>query len=271
MTAHRADSRRSCPPCNTAGSPVFADAVRRNRYIGACYGSPGIGKTLSARIYAAADDFDRWTVERFTRQPDLPASLLASRTAMITPTVAITHRRLDELLDHRCSMLDHDIERSFNPDYDPEMSFPYWPHRTQLLIVDEADRLRTTGLEQVRDYFDRRDIGLILIGMPGFERQLARYPQLYSRIGFAHHYLPLDAKYIRPVLTEYWSRLGLVFNPEHEPDVEALMSIVRITGGNFRLIERLMSQIGRVLGINRLDAITPDVVEAARETLVVGG
>jgi len=48
------------------------------------------------------------------------------------------------------------------------------------------------------------------------------------------------------------------------------MSIARITGGNFRLIERLMSQIGRVLAINRLDAITPDVVAAARETLVVG-
>ncbi len=107
--------------------------------------------------------------------------------------------------------------------------------------------------------------------MPGFERQLARYPQLCSRIGFAHHYLPLDAKDLRPVLTEYWNRLGLVFDPEHEPDVEALMSVVRITGGNFRLIERLMSQIGRVLSINRLDAITLDVVEAAGETLVVGG
>ena len=130
--------------------------------------------------------------------------------------------------------------------------------------------MKTAGLEQVRDYFDRRDIGLILIGMPGFERQLARYPQLDSRIGFAHHYLPWDAKDLPPVLTEYWYRLGLVFNPEHEPDVEALMSIVRITGGNFRLIERLMSQIGRVLDINTLDAITPDVVQAARETLVVG-
>ncbi len=42
------------------------------------------------------------------------------------------------------------------------------------------------------------------------------------------------------------------------------------TGGNFRLIERLMSQVARVLEINQLDIITPDVVNAARQTLVVG-
>ncbi|MBB3912714.1 hypothetical protein [Sphingomonas desiccabilis] len=47
-------------------------------------------------------------------------------------------------------------------------------------------------------------------------------------------------------------------------------SIVRITGGNFRLLHRLFVQIERILRINGLNAITEDVVEAARSTLVIG-
>jgi DNA transposition AAA+ family ATPase len=125
----------------------FADAVRRHRYIGACYGAPGLGKTLSARTYAAADDWDHWELHRY-------------------------------------------------------------------------------------------------------------------------QYRPLDAEDIPDVLEHYWQQLRLPFDPTLAD--EAANTVTRITGGNFRLIERLMSQVGRVLEINQLDTITPEVVEAARQTLVVG-
>ncbi len=140
---------------------------------------------------------------------------------------------------------------------------------TELLLVDEADRLRMAGLEQLRDIFDRGGVGLVLIGMPGLERRLARYAQLYSRIGFVHEFRPLGPEEVRALLG-HWRPPGVRLPEDLRSDVEGIAALVRVTGGNFRLLDRLLSQVGRILELNGLSAVTREAVEAAREVLVIG-
>lgn len=72
------------------------------------------------------------------------------------------------------------------------------------------------------------------------------------------------------VLTRHWRSFGLTLDDADFTDTQAIASIARITGGNFRLLHRLFVQIERILKINELTLITDDVVEAARSALVIG-
>ena len=101
------------------------------------------------------------------------------------------------------------------------------------------------------------------------EKQLARYPQFYSRIGFAHEFRTLAANEIRQLSDQHWTPTG-VRVPHHPLDPDTAAAIIRITGGNFRLLNRLLAQIERILEINARREVTKSVVEAARESLVIG-
>lgn len=287
----------------------FCDACRNNRYIGLCYGAPGVGKTLSARRYTHWDD-----VERFNPATDLSFEMQLQRlnndplAVLFTPEVTTTPRqvldgihaarnRLYNILEERVrrnheSRIDNlrqqlsrlapqgdewnrEAYDTIAEEYHAALSH-YRKQRetipkpnTSLIVIDEADRLRMTSLEQARDIFDRSEVGMVLIGMPGIEKRLARYPQLYSRVGFVHEFRPLTKGQILKVLQTSWRPEG-VHLPIETFDDESLTAIVRITGGNFRLLHRLLSQIGRILEINHLPNVTLPVVDAARESLVIG-
>ena len=53
-------------------------------------------------------------------------------------------------------------------------------------------------------------------------------------------------------------------------DPEVLVRLVRITEGNFRLLTRLLTQIERIFSINDTEIVSLAIVEAARDSLVIG-
>jgi len=136
---------------------------------------------------------------------------------MFTPYVTITARQLLLEVDFRVHGLSVDIERTCNPGYDPEFHAQLDTQcRTELVIIDEADRPKTSELEQLRDLFDDHDLGMILIGMrastgnsPGTRSCTAVSGSPTS----THQYRPLDPEDIPAVLAHYWQQLGLPFDP----------------------------------------------------------
>ena len=117
-----------------------------------------------------------------------------------------------------------------------------------LLLIDEADRLQMNSLEQIRSIFDEGKAGMILIGMPGIEKRIARFPQFYSRIGFVHEFRTLDQTEMQELLEQHWTPAGVKL-PNEPFSPEVLARLIRMTGGNFRLLTRLLTQIERVLEV----------------------
>lgn len=248
----------------------FANVIRRHRTIGLCFGPAGVGKTLSARRYAnwnLAEPLLQTWGERHPSDQKVYNALARSRALFHTPPVSGTLRELRNDLDRLTGRVNACIEQSKANDGE---RFASQTSMVELVIIDEAERLSTAAVEHLRDTFDRTNIGLMLIGMPGIEKRMARYPQLYSRVGFAHHYRPLRGDELTFVLTRHWRKLGLSIDCADFTDTQAIATISRITSGNFRLLHRLFIQIERILKINELTVITEDVIEAASSILVIG-
>ena len=242
----------------------FANAVRAHRYIGLCFGPAGVGKTLSAWRYADCHRIEELSHPWKRVKPEdakIFAALRRSRTLLYTPTIGLSpialRGRLQSALDNAGDRLNMDRRGRVIIDI-------------ELIIVDEIERLSASALEALRELFDRSDVGLLLVEMPGMEKRMARYPQLYSRVGFAHHYRPLQGDELSFVLARHWRKLGLSLDRADFSDTQAVASIARITGGNFRLLHRLFVQIERVLKLNGLTFVTDEVVNVARSTLVIG-
>src|SRR5215470_13732690 len=292
----------------------FCDACRQYRYIGLCYGAPGVGKTLSAKHYTNSVRLETPEASHLGAEAKWAVGTV-STTVFYTPEVVNSPRRIEQdirtkrhqlrmgaievwLQDQQVQYQARKQEEALLPPkrvesgprqngkvvqiYEsaaaprPPFGATYarqretMPDPTDLIVIDEADRMKTASLEQVRDIFDQSDLGMVLIGMPGLEKRLSRYPQFYSRVGFVHAFRPLRARDVRELLQGQWHPPGVVLPKEGVRDEAALAAIIRVTGGNFRLLHRLLAQIARLVEINALRTITSEVVEAARESLVIG-
>jgi AAA domain len=76
----------------------FCDACREYRYIGLCYGPPGVGKTLSARHYTDWDRFEALPSPAFADEAALAPFVAADFRWLRIEPVSCSNR-------HHCSIV----------------------------------------------------------------------------------------------------------------------------------------------------------------------
>lgn len=234
-----------------------------------CHGRPGVGKTRSAREFASFPDLGDYAALR-PIVPHIAEKVACCRAVFYTVSVSNTPKTIDAVLGLNLIKLGYARLTIAGDGSLDDVTHTAARAACPLVIVDEADRLSIKSLEHLRDLSDRQGFGLILMGMPGLEKRLARYAQFYSRIGFVHEFKPLTEAEMRLLLATHAGDFGISFDPAQLDAIEAQAAVIRITRGNFRLMERLFAQMRRIMTLNRVDQVSPDIVQAARDCLVIG-
>ncbi len=246
----------------------FCDACREFRYIGLCYGAPGIGKTHSARRYSRAEKIvrrDRWIIEssdRLSVNTILHTTAVVNTPSRIESDIRLSREKLTEValrpirqeatealaairLRDEAGRREIMNKLGCSPCDPPAVDPTYFqtferfeaikkavPDPTTLILVDEADRLQMNSLETMRSIFDQGGTGMVLIGMPGIEKRVARFPQFYSRIGFVHEFRPLDEAQITKLLDQRWAPAGVTL-PNEVLAPEVVATLIRMSAENF--------------------------------------
>lgn len=242
----------------------LCDACRSQMKIGMSFGSPGIGKTSACFRYS------NWPLVEANMRvrngvPVEPEKLLACDTLYFKPSITASPTRLRAEL----SMLKNNFHDAKTRGVGWESS-KAWAEARQtkqvnVIIVDEAHRLRYAAFEEFRDLQEEWGVGMVLIGDPGMERSLARMFHFSDRVRYVERFEPLTIE----EMVAYIDKQTELMNIPKPPD-EVYVLISEYCRGNPRKLGHLFALVERLLKINDdlVNSLTAEVVETAREMML---
>lgn len=248
----------------------FCNACHRDQYIGLCYGVAGVGKTESAYYYTQWKKINGHIYYKDWNRPPLTFSIKNLHSVLYTPQILSQPKQIISDIKWIQKKFSWLKEKDLYPDEIPDEVRIANRNFAELVIIDEAERLKPMTFELLRELYDEGGTSFIFIGMPGIEKIIERFPQLYSRVGFVHQFNHLGKMEVEYLINKHFSKLGVCIEGDDFGDQEAIATIVRMTNGNFRLINRLLKQSYRIMQVNNMNSLTAEVIEAARKCLLIG-
>jgi putative secretion ATPase (PEP-CTERM system associated) len=144
--------------------------------------------------------------------------------------------------------------------------------RRSLLIVDEAQNLSVSAIEELRMLSNFQLGGqsllqIFLLGQPEFRDLLksAQLEQLRQRVIATHHLDPMQQAEIEPYILHRLAIVGWHGDPQFTPD--AFAAIYKATGGVPRRVNVLASRVLLLGALDQLSEIDADAVQAVIEDM----
>jgi DNA transposition AAA+ family ATPase len=231
-----------------------------------CYGPPGVGKTVSARLYADWDAIEPLLMRTGVRMPVQGADPLYPRVALYTPGRTVKPRQIENdvtllvwsLQNLEKISLQQQLERS-------QTAADPISEQLELLIIDNVHRLDPTCMDVVQDLYDRYQIGVVLLGSEVLvEKHLKRLEHLRVRVGDVRPFYVLSQKEVTEMIPQFLVRLNIDFQSEQGLSLEQLTEdIYSATKGNLSLMRHFLTQIVILLQEQGRGIVTSQVVQRA--------
>ena len=128
------------------------------------------------------------------------------------------------------------------------------------IVIDEAENTLNNGaavLEKVRDFSDRAESIVVLVGMADIKRRIARHQQISSRIAQVVEFLPATQNDVAAACKQM---------AEVDIAVDLVAEIYRQTGGRMRLVLNAISEVERSAKLNGLSDIS--LADIGKKSLV---
>lgn len=204
------------------------------REIGVLVGEAGSGKTMAVKEYTAKNG----GVILIEADLGYSAKVLFKEL----------HRRLGlDGIGHIHDLFDKVVKRLENSN--------------RLIIVDEAEYLPYRALELIRRINDKARIGILLTGLPRLIHNLSgfkgEYQQLYSRVGMVRRLDKFTEDDVEMLVKDFFPNSNGVWK-----------SFYKRSGGNGRLLEKMLLRSRDALQLNGLKTVNEDVVDAVSKILL---
>jgi DNA transposition AAA+ family ATPase len=131
--------------------------------------------------------------------------------------------------------------------------------QVEMLIIDEADRLKPKTFAEVRDIFDKLDIAVVLVGTDRLDAVIKRDEQVFNRFRACHRFGKLSGKDFEDAIA-IWERDVLKLPVVSNLTAKSMMKVLgQATGGYIGLLDMILRETAiRSLkkGLSKIDLAT---------------